>query len=260
MTVSAFVQVFGRRVRVAVALCLSMSPLGPSGAQSRPQAAMQTVFQRALGAEARYRGDTIWRERDSTLSRTVFRGDTVERTSYLHGKSTGSLTYVVHGDNAMLIASTDSAGRVRAGLPAMRPTPASIALGERMLLEQALRAQAMEAQLAGITAYQRAEAPMLPQTTQSYPFSANRQIEVHVDTVRYISGCAAAPPIDTTTYLLFGTDSLRRISPAPRTFGRMMVAAVNADITMSLTRRNMAARDPDFSALPGPPRWPCDKR
>lgn len=221
----AYTSDLGRAAIRLAGVCVLAVPSAHIIAQSRPQGALQIV-ERSIGGEVRYRGDTIWRERDTTMTRTVFRGDTLERTT----------------------------------LPtSMRPTPTSIALSERMFLEQALRSQAMDERMASSFSYQRPDAPSLPATTQSYAFSANRVIELHVDTVRYINGCAAAPPVDTTIYLLFGDDSLLRVSPAPRTFGRMMPAAVRADIRNVLTRRSLAASAPDFSALPGPSKWPCDR-
>jgi hypothetical protein len=103
------------------------------------------------------------------------------------------------------------------------------------------------------------EAPLSTPDIRNYPQSANTNIVQHGDTVAYVVGCAEAGPVKTTVYLLFAGDSLRRLSPDPRTFGPRMVSAVRADMSGVLLRQRVR-RDPASPNLPGPRRWPCDKR
>ena len=221
----------------------------------------QTVVQALGGVELRYRGDTIWRERDTTMTRVIFRGDTTIRTFYTHGKVTATMTYVIAGDDAMLVQYLDADGKVRPPASTPRTTSTLVALGERQMLETAIRSSAMTQQMSsmgrGMPGY---DAPLSPATVQTYAMSANKNLVQHGDTVRYITGCAAAGPADTTVYLLFANDSLKRLSPDARTFGPAMAAAVRADMSSVLLRQRVSRDPAEFRDLPGPRKWPCDRR
>lgn len=220
----------------------------------------QTTIPGITGMVMRYHGDTIWRERDTTMSRVVFRGDTVIRTMYVHGKSTGTMTYVLSGDDALLVQNVDGDGKPRTGVQAARSAPALAVIGERQLLESAITSRGMQERMSGMgIGMPGNDAPVSPTTVQTYAMSANRNLVQHGDTVRYITGCQAVGHADTTVYVLFANDSLKRLTPDARTFGPAMVAAVRADMGGVLLRQRV--RDPaDFAALPGPRKWPCDRR
>jgi hypothetical protein len=219
----------------------------------------QTVVQGSIGVELRYRGDTIWRERDSTMTRAVFRGDTAIRTYYTHGKLTSTMTYVITGDEAVLIQSLDADGKPRPFAPGPRSTSLLAVLGERQMLESSIRSSAMMQQMSRMSVPSN-DAPLSPATVQTYAMSANKNLVQHGDTVRYITGCSSVGHTDTTVYLLFANDSLKRLSPNPRTFGHTMATAVRADMGTVLLRQRIS-RDPDeFKGLPGPRKWPCDMR
>src|SRR5262245_61078464 len=66
------------------------------------QLAAQTTVPGGRGLEMRYHGDTIWRIRDTTVTRSVFRGDTLRRVFYSNGVLQYTNTYVQKGDNAIL--------------------------------------------------------------------------------------------------------------------------------------------------------------
>src|SRR4051812_7804052 len=113
-------------------------------------AATSTAQRKSLisgGSIYRYLGDTIWVERDTTVRRTIFRGDTIVKTSWLNGGQLSSQIYVAMGDSARLIAVGDSAGRVSA-----RTIPRALPLRgltiEREMLETQLRMQALMSQVA----------------------------------------------------------------------------------------------------------------
>lgn len=68
----AYTSDLGRAAIMLAGVCVLAMPSAHIIAQSRPQGALQIV-ERSIGGEVRYRGDTIWRERDTTMTRTVFR-------------------------------------------------------------------------------------------------------------------------------------------------------------------------------------------
>ncbi len=232
-----------------------------------PLVGAQTVVTGFGGYEMRYRGDTIWNQRDTTMSRAVFRGDTVFRSTYVLGRLTNTTAYVVHGDKATVIEQRDGAGTVRAMSLATRTTSAAAVLAEQHMLEQTVRSSAIldlnktiRAQTAAMGVTMPAfDAPSSPADVQRYAFSANTNISQQGDTVRYITGCVEAPPVDSVVYVLFSNDSLHRVSAPTRTFDRYMVAAVRADMSSTLIQRAgvLGARP---SGLPGVRKWPCDRR
>jgi len=135
-----------------------------------------------------------------------------------------------------------------------------VAIAERQMLEQAMRAEQLQARMPS-TMRQSITPDDSPATPREYRVSPNTTIVQHRDTVRYIQGCTAAPPVDTTVYVLFGADSVQRRSPAPRTFDRHMVAAIRADMSTTMTREQNAARaESPATPLPSLRRWPCDRR
>src|SRR4051812_33882926 len=93
-----------RRLAIAGLLSVLAAPMAP--AQKRSLISGGSIY--------RYLGDTIWVERDTTVRRTIFRGDTIVKTSWLNGVQLSSQIYVAMGDSARLIAVGDSAGRVSA--------------------------------------------------------------------------------------------------------------------------------------------------
>lgn len=218
----------------------------------------QVVVTTVAGNELRYRGDTVWRYRDTTITRVVLRGDTAIRTTFVHGVLKSTLVYVQRGDMAMLVEMRDSTGNVRSGGSDGRLTPSMIMSVEAGMVEQGLRTQEMMSRMPEMPG---TDGPVRSEALARFAFSANTNIEQFKDTVRYIRGCAAAPPVDTTIYLLYGTDSLRRLAPSPRTFDRHMVAAVRGDIgTVMLRSRMSQMTAPASPPIPALRKWPCDKR
>jgi hypothetical protein len=180
---------------------------------------------------------------------------------YMHGKVTSSQKYVLVGDEATLLEQRDGDGQLRPIPANARSINAIAVLGERIMLESAVRQQSMSSQMSGMgVAMPGFDAPLSPGTPQTYALSANTHIVQHRDTVRYIRGCVAAGPVDTTLYILFGNDSLRRVSPHPRTFDRFMVSAVRSDMGMVLLKQRISRDPAEFRDLPGPRKWPCDRR
>jgi hypothetical protein len=219
----------------------------------------QTVVQGGIGTELRFLGDTIWRLRDTTMTAVVFRADTITRLNFIHGKPTGTTRYLLRGDVSIMIDDKDGAGKPRNQSFWGRVGPELVVGGERTMIEQVYRNKEM-VERATAMGMPSNDAPNSPPDKRYYPFSANLNIEQHLDTVRYIRGCAAAPPIDTTVYLMFASDSVRRLSPAPRTFDRIMVAAVRSDMSRVVLSQRVTPRGFVVPGLPGPVKWPCDKR
>jgi hypothetical protein len=221
----------------------------------------QTTVEGIGGMTMRYHGDTIWRERDSTASRVVLRGDTAKRANFMHGKLTYTATYVLRGDMVRLVEQRDADGKLRAIPDTSRLVPSSLVTGELQMLETSIRSNAMQARNAarGLS-MPTDDAPLRASTSITYPVSANLTIVHHQDTVRYIRGCLAAPPIDTTMYVILPGDSLRRVSPAPRMFGKQMLMAVRADMNSVLLRRRVSTMSEPTDNLPHLKKWPCDNR
>ncbi len=217
--------------------------------------AAQRVVSDGIGSEYRSRGDTIWRLRDTTMTRAVYRADTVVQTRYVLGRATGSTISVVRGDSATTVARLGPSGEVLPGPGAPRTMSAILALSEQRMFEMAVRRESSMPQ-----GFALPEAPVSPADVQRYPLSASTNIIQHGDTVWYVRGCVQEPPADTTTYLLFANDSLRRLSPSPRTFDKYMVTAVRSDMNRIALAQVVAARRPPVTDLPGVRKSPCDKR
>ncbi|MBL0940948.1 MAG: hypothetical protein IBJ03_18795 [Gemmatimonadaceae bacterium] len=215
------------------------------------------------GVEYRISGDTIWRRRDTTMTRSVFKGDTLERTYSLNGQRRTLTTYVQNGDSARVI---DHRTFDTQGTATRSPTDGSFRAVPMPIVDidgQAiLLAMRMERTREMTSAYvTRPTMPESPSASHEYAFRANTRIVQIGDTIRYIMGCEAAPPVDTTTYLMFGADSVRRLSRAPRTFDRYLNTAIRADIESAIIRRSAASRDvPPSTPVPALRRWPCDRR
>lgn len=251
------------------------------GALEVPAQSGARIVAVAGGLQMRYQGDTIWRERDTTVLQTVYRRDSVFRSTFVNGKKTGSEIVVVVGDTSRIVEIRDGAGKFVA-LNGRNGQSLQFLEADRIAIESGLRAIDAEARMRETEArtqemmerlkamggaprdmptYDRAIPPVSPKEKQTYPLSANRVIEHWGDSVRYITGCTARPPVDTTIYLLFGMDSVRRVSPSPRTFDAMMVRAVYGDMNSALVRRRLrAAENPAMKNVPKVAPWPCDKR
>ncbi|MEP6835629.1 MAG: hypothetical protein ABJB74_19740 [Gemmatimonas sp.] len=264
---------FRRRNSMAFTLLLLIGVSSLSHAQAR------VVQSSLLGIQYRILGDTIWRDRDTTSVQSVYRGDTLYENRFVFGRKIQSEIFVINGDNAKIVSSLDGAGKT---IPSTRSngTSAGGLEGTRMLLENAFRtvdsdARMREAEARLQESYQRALALGLdvrpppkravpdssPTVKRVYPIAASRLLEQLGDTVRYISRCAARPPVDTTVYLLFASDSVRRLSPSPRTFDAMMARAVRSDMRSVATRQAVSVSDSSLAKnIPGFSKWPCDLR
>jgi hypothetical protein len=211
-------------------------------------AAAQTTIIGRTASIFRYHGDTIWYERDTTLTRTIIRGDTVVNTSSINGIMRYDLTYVVRGDSARLIDA-----RYGMGLDPNtvgKTAPASAVLMYHMLAETELR---MASTRALMNPYDL-EPPRSPELARTYDVSAEVRITQHRNTVFFVRGCPSLGRVDTTVFLMFGDDSVHRVSP-PRTFGKAMNISLTSQMRSALlrerTRMRQAPLPPDFPRAPG---------
>ncbi|MBC8090083.1 MAG: hypothetical protein H7Z40_22725 [Phycisphaerae bacterium] len=232
------------------------------------------------GFQYRYHGDTIWRQRDTTMVQTVYRADTVFRSTFFHGRKSSSYTYLALGDSSRILESRDAAGRFVALVNRNGPSLASLEL-DRTSIDATFRMAESETRMVEVDARMQElrersaslgmnppplpirvpTIPVSPTSKLTYPFSANRLIEQLGDTVRYITGCAARPPVDTTVFLLFATDSVRRLRPSPRSFDKFMALAMHADMRTVLLRQRVQPRNvPAMKDVPKLTPWPCDRR
>jgi hypothetical protein len=217
--------------------------------------AQRKVVTSDIGVLYRYQGDTIWYERDSTLTVTICRGDTISTRSTMAGRLRYAHSYVIIGDSARLVSAVDSTGAPQPGTGRM--APARVASSTRDMLAMQLRtAQTRERmRQRGIGDY----VPLSPPSPISYCIDGTRTMVQHADTVRDIRKSSSR--VDTTVYV-FGSDTtVRRLSPSPTLFGYTMYNTLVGDMHMSVVHRNLAARSsPQESALPGKPSDACNKR
>ena len=190
------------------------------------------------GNVIRYLGDTIWIERDTTVRRTIYRGDTVIRASWLNDRLRTTETFVLRGDQAVLIELSDSAGKAVEFKAPPRPLPVMIATMDRRMLESELRMDELRSRIA--FAGDQMEPPVAPDPARTYRLSETKTLLHHRDTVSIIRSCAALQQTDTTVYLLFGRDSVRRVAPSPRSFGSAMAYALVGDMRSALATQLVA--------------------
>jgi hypothetical protein len=207
------------------------------------------------GAVLRYHGDTIWMERDTMLIRAIYRGDTVIRTIAINDVVLSSMTYLVIGDGAQLIGMNDRTGAaVRGPLPTTT-VPLAAIVSERSLLESALRMQETMARVSSSAMMSRTEPPVFADTVRRYVASSALQLVQYRDTVKYVRGCAGAGRFDTTAFVLFNADSVKRVKPE-RMFGQAMAVSVVTAMRMALMQEVLKTRSAqlpaDLPRMPGP--------
>lgn len=199
------------------------------------------------GTVMRYHGDTIWMERDSTLMRSITRGDTVDQITSINGTQMHTERFLVKGGSAWRLRESPG------GLPpvAGEPVPLAVAtMMNQMLAMEARGAEAMS-RLAALPMFSDKEASLgLP---KSYTVEPDLHLTRSRDTVLYIRGCLDSHP-DTTVFLLFGTDSVRRLTTPQRTFGQGMAESLVAKMRLATMQEFAASAmtlPPDLPKAPG---------
>ena len=197
-------------------------------------ASAQKTIMGMSGNLFRYHGDTIWLERDSTMTRSVTHGDTVEHVTSINDQPLAELTYVAHGDTAVVVKAINARGPVPPGTIG-RAVPLAVPTFLNTMLANEIRAAALTP-AEGLLA-----PPALPEEPKTYNLSPAIRLVQHRDTVAYIRGCNGAQG-DTTKFLMFGADSVKRISKPERTFGPAMALSLTAQMRVSLMQEFMASR------------------
>jgi hypothetical protein len=203
------------------------------------------------GTLMRYHGDPIWMERDTTLQQSITRGDTVEQIMSMNGAVLTRTRYLVRGDSAWILRNAGPAG-----LPPTLGRPVSVEMVgmlNRMLEAEARSADAL-AQMEALGTVGASWSPeALPETPKSYTVSPTLHITQHRDTVTYIRGCVDAHP-DTTLFLLFAKDSVKRLSKPERMFGQGMVVSLTSHMRLALMQTMAATiqRPPPADLPKGP--------
>ncbi len=225
----------------------SAMTVAPAPGLSRKVVVTQT------GYLLRYNGDTIWVERDSSVTRTVFRGDTIVTDVWVDDRREQAMIYLVDGDSARIASSIDSTGApARAGTV----IPLGFAARSRDMLERELRTAPLRERMrqrGGGTSV-----PDSPSTPVSYCIDASRTIVQHADTARDVREIGGRT--DTTVYVFRGDTTVARISPSPRIFGHAMHTTLMGEMYMSLVRRNVESRSAQSIGLPGRAPLPCGRR
>jgi hypothetical protein len=230
--------------RVLAALVLLVVALHGSFAQ-------KTIIN--LGAVLRYHGDTIWMERDTMVTRAIYRGDTVIKTMWMNDAQLSSSIYLVTGDAARLIGMVDKSGSSVPVRDNARAVPLLVISMERSMLESALRMQESMARVSAMGIRRPNEPPLFTDTELRYKPASAMQLVQYRDTVKYIRGCPGASRADTTTFVLFGADSVKRVRPE-RVFGQAMAESVINAMRMALTREFLKSQSSPLPAdLPRAP-------
>jgi hypothetical protein len=161
----------------------------------------------------------------------------------------------VHGDSAFIVGFRDATGE-HAGPTKLRPLPASIAFSERNMLANEVRMDQITHAGTQSRLNDILNVPMSSDTARTYRVSPATRIVQHGDTLRLLSGCPAAR-VDTTLFRLFGSDSVRRLSPPARTFAQPMAVTFISQMRLALAHERLAASAPPLPVGVPTPRDPC---
>ena len=221
--------------------CILLAVTAVASAAAQPRKTVETH----IGTLYRFNGDTIWQERDSTVMRNVYRGDTVFQERTVPGKPRSAVAYLILGDSARVLWSTDSTGARVNGSP--RLLPAMIANSPRDMLAMQMR---------GPQGAWRV--PLTTTAPVSYCIDGARTILQHADTARYLR--KSADRVDTTVYVFVGDTTIKRVSPNPATLGYAMYLTVFGEMEMSLVRKSLASRQgPAAAGIPGRSSDTCNR-
>ena len=109
-------------------------------------AAAQKTIVGMSGTVMRYHGDTIWMERDSTMSRSIRQGDTITQVERINGKLMDSTRYLVKGQSAWMLRESPG------GLPPVPGEPVDISVPTMLnqMLEMEARSAEAQSRLAAL--------------------------------------------------------------------------------------------------------------
>jgi hypothetical protein len=201
----------------------------------------QPTVVRTSGSVLRYLGDTLWSERDTTVLRSIFHGDTIKQAQLVDGRLRYDVTYVVRGDSGRVVSAINPDS-----IPPLYQTPSlELLLADRTYLAAMIPRAESQARMQARGNSMPERVPLSPPDPITYAVSPTLSIVQHRDTARYLR--AARGRIDTTIYLFTGDTMVRRISPVPRTFGLAMNVTIVSD--MRLAAQRVAPRIPP-PALP----------
>jgi hypothetical protein len=199
----------------------------------------QKTFIGITGEVFRYHGDTIWMNQDSTEQRSITHGDTISTRMLVNDQLVRETVAVVHGDSARVLSTTGRTGVARPASPTTKAMPADALTFLQKTLEMEMRAASMSPAFM----MDRFTLPTLPDTAREYAISPASRIVQHRDTVRLIKGCPAEHN-DTTTFLMFGADSARRLNAPSRTFGQGMAQTLIGQMRNSMLQSMVASMAP----------------
>ncbi|HEY9229253.1 MAG TPA: hypothetical protein VIP11_21580 [Gemmatimonadaceae bacterium] len=215
--------------------------------------AAQKMLIGRTGVLYRYHGDTIWIERDTTVSRTIFRGDTVFRTMTVNGRTTLAMTYVALADSARLVDLRDSLGQSKS-VAQVPSVPLRSVTFEREMLEMELRGQDLQARMGSYALGM--EPPLVSESPRTYAVSDGVTITQFQDTIWFARGCPKAGRVDTTKFVLYRSDSLKRLTAPERMFGQAMAASIIGQMRSAMIRARaesfQSAAPKDLPRAPNP--------
>ncbi len=232
------------RNRLSVRIRCVVGAFSLLGASSAP-GQKPTVITAPIGVLFRSRGDTIWREQDSSVWRTVGRGDTLISTHFRNGRPLLTCTLRADGSTSLrALSTTDTLGNTKPGVA--HPPDYCFTTDPRGELTRwtSMQGRAM--------ASNSNEPPKSPADPLSYCTREGVLIVQHRDTVRYIRAPTTAP--DTTLWMFTGDTTVQRLSPSPRQFGYAMANTIrgemyNVNVAKDVITKGVPVRPDAFPSL-----------
>ncbi len=221
---------------------LALMCLAVLGARAGAQPARVVVIAGG-GGLIRYRGDTIWNERDTTLTRTVYEGDTVVQSRFVNDRRLSYIVFAIVHDSARVVRTVDSIDAIH--LPRAPLTlPASVVLGPRTILALMIQTASLTSQAFSMSpGGDPTEPPWSPKERQTYRVSASVTIQQLGDTVQYFHGCPGNAT-DTTTFVFTGDTTVRRKTLPARSFGWAMTSTIIGEMQGVLMQQLLATTAP----------------
>lgn len=189
------------------------------------------------GAVMHEHGDTVIYQHDTTALTEVIRGDTVTRIDRINGRDRETVVFALHGDSATVVHARWGDGPWAASRP--RVVSKRSATGIHRMLDQEREQAAFRARLARERpdkVMPMITPPERPDWPKTYVLWSRVRLLQHLDTIKRVHDCPGREWPDTTVFVFYGADSVKRIRPDPRRFGFVMKQTLIGEMRSSLIR------------------------
>lgn len=189
------------------------------------------------GAVLHAHGDTVIYQHDTTELVEVIRGDTVTRTDRINGRDRETVVIALHGDSAQVVRSRwgegpwgPSRSRISTKREATRIHGMLVDERQQAAFRQRLARGGTDKVMQAITPPERPDWP------KTYVLWSRVRLLQHLDTIKRVHDCTGHEWPDTTVFVFYGADSVKRIRPDPRRFGFVMRQTLIGEMRASLLR------------------------